>query len=290
MTRLMGAMLLVGWLSFGCCQGVRAQEVEFGKGEYYRRDINMQQRAMPLPYVRESDVVWEHWVWRVIDFKERSNQFFYYPVEESGVHGRKNLAFVLWGGIVRDEITVYEDDEFKVPVDNARLVHYYTKADTVTLEIIDDEDEYEYKTVLVPREFTTEEIFRLRLKEAWYIDKQATEQYVRIVGMAPVQEMYKERDGEREYRGAVTLFWVPMLSPSVRTLLVQHEAYVEDNIAQLPSWGHIFESRMFSSFITRETNRFNRTIESYLTGVDAILESERIEDKLLNISQDMWEY
>ena len=47
---------------------------------------------------------------------------------------------------------------------------------------------------------------------------------------------------------------------------------------------------MFNSYITRTSNVFNRSILDYLTGVDAILESERIENELLNISQDLWEY
>ena len=42
--------------------------------------------------------------------------------------------------------------------------------------------------------------------------------------------------------------------------------------------------------MTSETTRMNRTISSYLTGVDALLESQRIEIKLLNIDEDMWEY
>jgi hypothetical protein len=47
---------------------------------------------------------------------------------------------------------------------------------------------------------------------------------------------------------------------------------------------------MYSSFITREDNVWNRAIHDYLTGEDAILESQRIEEEIMNISLDMWEY
>ena len=204
--------------------------------------------------------------------------------------GRKNLAYVLWDAVKNNEITIYEDDEFKIPIENDVFVERYTRADTIVLEIIDENEEYEYETILVPKEFNSEEIYQYRLKEAWFISKQITEQEVRILGMTMVKDLFKERDGEREYIGTVELFWIPMLSRRVRNVLARHEAYVEDNIANLPSWLSIFKQRKFNSFITRESNRYNRTIGSYLTGIDAIIEAEDIENKLLDMSIDMWDY
>ena len=34
---------------------------------------------MPLPTVREADVMWKKTVWREIDFRQKMNQGFYYP-------------------------------------------------------------------------------------------------------------------------------------------------------------------------------------------------------------------
>ncbi len=261
-------------------------------GEYYKRHLLKGQQAIRLPYVRGNDVIWSDDIWRVIDVRELDNQFFYYPVEPEGIDTRKNLAYVLWDAIVANEIEVYEDDELLIPKECQEIVDYFTRADTLTLEVINDEDEesYEYRTVFVPREFLSDEIFRYRLREKWYIDKQTNRQSVRIVGLAPVQEQYKDRDGEREYRGSITLFWIPMLSPRVRHLMATHEAYFEPNLASEPPWEEIFTVRMFSSYITRESNVKNRPIDSYLTGIDAIIESERIENKLMEINHDMWEY
>lgn len=275
--------------SFYCA---KAQKVEPNSGDVYQHTLSSQKQAMPMPYIRQCDVVWEDWIWRIIDMRERYNQFFYFPTEVQGADGGKNLAYVIWDAIVANEIEVFEDDEMLIPKECADIVQYFTRSDTLTLEVINDEDEesYEYKTVFVPREFVSDEIFRYRLKEAWFIDKQSNRQMARITGLAPIQEQYKDRDGEREYRGSVTLFWIPMQSPKVRHLLATHEAYFEDNLANLPTWDDIFLIRMFSSYITRESNVQNRTIDSYLTGTDAIMESERIENKLLDISIDMWEY
>lgn len=268
-----------------------AQEGQEVYGNYYtRKSLIEGQEAEELTFVRESDVVWETRIWRTIDLRERFNQIFYYPTEPEGSMGRKNLAYVLWDAVMNNEIQIYEDDEFKIPIDNAVFVERYTRADTIVLEIVDENEEYEYETILVPKEFNSEEIYQYRLKEAWYIGKQTTEQEVRILGMTMVKDLFKERDGEKDYIGTVELFWIPMQSRQVRNMLARHEAYVEDNIANLPSWLAIFKQRRFNSFITRETNRFNRTIGSYLTGIDAIMEAEDIENKLLDISIDMWEY
>lgn len=272
----------------------RAQEVEVRHNfnDFYEQTLRQQQEAMPLPYVRQNDVVWKSWIWRIIDMRELFNQFFYFPLEAKGAQGRKNLAYTIWDAIVANEIEVFDDDDFLIPKDCSDVVAYFTRADTLTLEVINDEDEesYEYRTVFVPREFLSDDIFRYRLKEAWFIDKQHDRQMVRITGLAPIQEQYKDRDGEREYRGSATLFWIPMQSANVRRLLVRHEAYFEPNLANLPSWEVIFNTRMFSSYITRKSNTKNRAIDSYLTGTDAIMEADRIENELLNISLDMWEY
>lgn len=270
--------------------GTKAQEIRQGLGDYYEHSLIHQEEAIRLPYVRESDVVWEYMIWRTVDLREKFNQYMYFPTERKGLEGRKNLAYVLWDAVVANEIPIYEDDELKIPIDNDAFVFQFTKADTIILEIVDDEENYEYKTVLVPKEFNSEEVLQLKLKEAWYIDKQATEQAVRILGMCMTKELFKEHDGDLDYIGTAELFWIPMQSPQVRRLLARNQAFFEDNIAHLPSWDHIFNVRMFDSFISRETNRFNRSITDYLTGTDAIIESERIESMLLDISLDMWEY
>ena len=281
------AFVIMSMLAFSAV----AQTVEDGSvPHFYQRHIAKEREPYVYPSVRENDVVWEQMIWRTIDIREKFNHFFYYPTERRGVEGRRNFAYVVWDAVVAGEIPIYEDDEMKIPLDNAAFVDRFTRADTIILEIVDDDENYEYKTVLVPKEFNSEEMLQIRLKESWYIDKQVTEQNIRILGLSLTKELYKEHDGDVDYIGTAELFWIPIRSPQVRRLMVRNEATWQQNIADQPSWDYVFINRMFNSYVTRYSNRFNRSILDYLTGTEAIWESERIESELLDISQDMWEY
>ena len=76
----------------------------------------------------------------------------------------------------------------------------------------------------------------------------------------------------------------------VRQVLVNANAYDEHNDVAERSYDDIFIQRYFDSYITRESNKYNREITQYLTGEDAIFESQMIEDKIFDIENDMWEY
>ena len=282
--------MLLAVAALSAVQGQTIDEPERNFNDFYQQDLLPQKEIMPYHPIREIDVVWETNIWRTIDLRMKFNQFFYYPIEQRGSQGRRNFAYTVWDAVVANEIPIYEDDEFKIPIDNDEFVYRYTKADTIILEIEDDDDNYEYKTVLVPKEFNSEDILQVRLKESWYLEKQTTGQYVRIIGFTMVRNLYKEVGLDRDFIGSVELFWIPMQDPRVRKLLVTHEAYYADNIASLPTWDEIFVDRRFDSYVIRESNVFNRPISAYLTGIDAIIESNRIEQMLLEIGSDQWEY
>ena len=48
--------------------------------------------------------------------------------------------------------------------------------------------------------------------------------------------------------------------------------------------------RIFDSYIIREDNMFDRSINEYATGVDALRESERIKQSIIDFEQNLWEY
>ena len=240
--------------------GVRAQWIEQQPNDYYQRSLTWEQRPQELTYVREADVYWGKLLWRIIDVREKENQYFYFPVNPEGVRGRKNLAYVLWDAILAGEIELFEDDELKIPLDCAKVIDRATRSDTVQMEVYDS-----LGMMVMAESF-----------DMWIYPK--------------CKNGYARFFRETEFMGTVPLFWVPMLSLQTRVLLAKKEAYCAENYVHLPTWEYVFNSFMYSSFITREDNVWNRAIHDYLTGEDAILESQRIEEEIMNISLDMWEY
>jgi Gliding motility associated protein GldN len=63
------------------------------------------------------------------------------------------------------------------------------------------------------------------------------------------------------------------------------------NTAQRMSFDDLFQKRMFNSYIIKEDNVYNRRIDDYrLNPLDALLESERIKQDMINFEIDLWEY
>jgi hypothetical protein len=49
--------------------------------------------------------------------------------------------------------------------------------------------------------------------------------------------------------------------------------------------------RQFSSYIFAESNVYgNRSVNDYNTGVEILIEGERIKESVANIEHDLWEY
>ncbi|MBO4307381.1 MAG: gliding motility protein GldN [Bacteroidales bacterium] len=260
---------------------------------YYNKTLANGKQAMPYAYLRESDVVWEHAVWRVIDFREKFNQFFYFPLhdERIGTEGRVSLTDAVMKALENGEISVFKDDEFKIPFTFEEMAASLSQERIIHIAEYDEYtgDELEGRDSVVHDEFNPQDVYSARIKEYWYIDKQDTRQKVRIVGLALVYNYCRDRQDERVCEN-VDLFWVPMNDMHVRNALVKVYAYDENNSHAQRSYDDIFIDRYFDSFIYRESNTMNRPIAAYLTGTDAILESQAIEDKIFDIESDMWEY
>lgn len=262
---------------------------------FYQKNLTAGKSAMPYAFLREDDVVWEHWVWRTIDYREKFNQFLYYPIytmsnPEKDQQGRKNLTRVLLEAFAEGTIECYEDDDLLIPCDYEKMMSSIARTYTITVEEYDEYDEViGTHEETMTKEFRPEDIFSCKLKEAWYVDKQDTRQKVRIVGLCLVYNYINDRGDETEVM-PINLFWVPMNDMRVRNVLVTNNSYDERNSRAERTYDDVFITRYFDSFVTRETNTYNRPISAYLTGTDAIIESQRIEDYLFDIESDMWEY
>jgi hypothetical protein len=68
------------------------------------------------------------------------------------------------------------------------------------------------------------------------------------------------------------------------------QVFNRSNDAERRSFDDIFLKRFFSSYITKESNVYDRRIEDYKTGLDALLEAQKIKEDMINFEHDLWEY
>ena len=255
-------------------------------GAYKRTDL-FQKKTMPLPTVREADVFWSKKVWRIIDLREKMNLPLFYPTRE--MDGRMNLISVLLEGIKNKQITPYDarqDDDFKTPMTYEEVQDAFGAQATTEEKI--DFDTGERTQVTVQAEIRPNEIKQYLIKEEWYFDKHNSTLNVRIIGICPIREFVRENDLSGQVQRQ-KVFWI--YYPEVRDLLATNMVLTPGNDARQLSFDDLFIKRYFNSYIVQESNVYNnRTISDYLSGKDAMLESQKIEDKIFNFEQDLWEY
>ncbi len=255
-------------------------------GAYKQTDI-YEKKPMPLVSVRESDVFWSRMIWRVVDLREKMNIPLYYPTFE--INQRINLINLLLQGIENGQITPYDaqaDDDFKIPMSYAQVKERFGAKATTEQRVNFDTGERE--NVVVQGEVRPTEIKQYMIKEEWYFDKQTSALHVRIIGICPIREYVREGDTSGQVQRQ-KLFWV--YYPEARPLLATNLTMNPYNDARQISFDDFFIKRTFSSYVVKQSNMYNnRDISAYLSGRDAMMESQRIEEEIFNYEQDLWEY
>ena len=167
---------------------------------------------------------------------------------------------------------------------------------------------------------TSKCIVGYNIKEDWFFDKQRSVLDRRIIAIAPVAKFGVDLDddgnstGERgdlllypptdqetlhyfdgkeivPYEGQVEdreLFW--LYFPHLRDYMVQYYVYNDKSDAQWMSFDDLFWKRQFSAQIYKSSDKFDREIEDYKYGVDALYEAERIKDEIRKWEIDVWNY
>ena len=142
----------------------------------------------------------------------------------------------------------------------------------------------------------SKDIVEYRIKEDWFFDKERSQFDCRILGIAPVVYFndkqnfvsIDESDNGKVIAKKDILFW--LYFPHIRFVLANYNVYNQKNDANWMSFDDLFQKRMFSSTIYKQSNIFDRSLDSYKSGIEALYESQRITEELRNFEHDLWHF
>ena len=235
--------------------------------------------------IRPTDVLWQKRVWREIDTREKQNVAFRYAGDENSGGGM--FIEILIDAIKRGHATAYSsyDDRFTSKLTTDQFMEQITgKVDTI--KVTDPVTGLE-TVQIIHHDFDPEKITKYRIKEDWIFDRNVGAMVVRIIGIAPVIDKYGADDGI--YRGSQAMFW--LYYPELRQTLAQYEVYNPDNDVNRYTWDEFFESRQFSSKITKESNPFSTGFSDQgLSPMEALYESKNTANEIFNKEHAMWVY
>lgn len=248
--------------------------------EYYPDRV-----AVPYPHLRKADVFFAKRVWRVIDLREKINHPLFFPVQQPA-NGRISLMGTILKGIEENSITAYRasDDEFKVPMTQEEVNQILMKVDTIK-DRFDPFTGEQLPDTVISTPFDLASVTMFRVKEDWVFDRQRSVLECRILGICPLREEY---DADGNLKGTRADFWIYF--PEARNVLVKNEVFNRFNDGQRLTYDDWFFKRLFGSYVIKETNVYDRYINSYATNLDALLESERVENDTFVFEHDLWEY
>ncbi len=243
----------------------------------------------PLPYehLRWDDALFAEKVWRELDLREKMNQTFRF--EGTDDNGSQMFISMLLKAVNSGEVTAFTDDRFTTPMQLSEL-QLMTTGTADTSEVRDVNDPNKIKEYVVTRaSFDPKTVLKLRIKEEWVFDREASRLMVRILGISPILTKLNPNGTER---GSQAMFWI--YYPDLRPILAKYEVYNSKNMGVgRMTWEELFESRMFSSYITKSTldNPGNKNIRQMIKDpILALLEGENLKERIFNYEQDLWSY
>ncbi|MBC7651794.1 MAG: gliding motility protein GldN [Deinococcales bacterium] len=239
-------------------------------------------------YIREDDAVFKHRIWRVIDAREKMNLSFKNTLE--GDNGSQLFFAILFKSVMEGGIVAFEDERFTTPFTKEKFKGSFSGG-VDTSDVLDLDGQTVIRREVRNREFPVDSVYRFQLKEEVVFDKEAARLVTRILGIAPMGPQIlpngKVLDGP-----PITYFWI--YYPDIRSILAKYDVYNPKNFGNRMTWEDLFESRMYSSYITKSTidNPYNQTLtdKHAKNKLFMLLEGDAIKEKIFNYEQDLWAY
>lgn len=270
-------------IMMACSYTAQSQIVDEAPMDGLYEDEGLKDKVpVPYPYIRKADVMWSKRIWREIDFRQKFNQKFYFPIETQA--NWKSFIVVVLDALKEGQLTAYDisnTDELLVPITYNDVIGRQT--DSIYQIMQRPYPPYEEYDTVIYTEFDPTKVMRIRIKEDWYFDATRSQMMFRIQAICPI--MMKERNGQEVTE---PLFWLSY--PQSREIFAQALVFNEFNSSARLSYDEVFWKRLFDSYIYKEENVFDRRISQYATGVDALLEAERVKAEMMDFEENLWEY
>lgn len=275
--------------AFGSGSGPAGKSMRPDNAFGFKDSILNERTPLPYEFLRLDDALYSETVWRELDLREKMNQTFNYRVQED--NGDQQFVSIVLKAVQDGKLTAFDDERFITPLSLGDVNKRATggPADTNAVYSLTDMSLITgYK--IVPKPFKPEDIKKIRLKEQWIFDREISRMVCRIIGIGFLKSEYFE--GTNREQGTSVMFWV--YYPDLRPTLARYEVYNSKNMgAQRMTWEELFESRMFSSYVTKSTldNPGNRNIRQMIKDpILALLEGDNIKERIFNYEQDLWSY
>ncbi len=255
-----------------------------------RSDVMNQRTPLVYEHLRWDDALYAEKVWRELDLREKLNATFRYDAQED--NGNQQFISILLNAVRKGEVMAFEDDRFTQPLtlEGVQMkMNGGVGADTSNVTDVNDPSII-VERVVTPRVFNPKDVMKIRIKEEWVFDREASRMFVRIIGICPLKTVYFE--GTKRERGVEPMFW--LYYPDLRQTFTRFDVYNPKNMGiSRMTWEELFESRMFSSYIIKSTldNPGNRMIRGMVKDpILALLEGDNVKDRIFNFEQDLWSY
>jgi gliding motility associated protien GldN len=290
-------MFFFSYVSFAQDQNTGAEETQWDllvpKTDIFDKSIVEDKTPIEYAEIREEDVLWSRFIWRIVDCREKLNFHLYYPTDE--ILYRKSLAQALVEGVKAGKIQAYGDENFTTKVEAKKVMERLGAVDKET-EIADMNDPTKKIKDTITGFVNWRLVREYKIKEKWFFDKKHSRLDVRIIAICPIKVFKKDDKGNNvEATEGDTdlvreeLFWIYF--PEARRVLANTTCYTGKNQQANISFDDVFHYRYFSSRIFQASNINDITISDYTHGgLEAILESDRIKFDMLKTESDFWSY
>ena len=209
----------------------------------------------------------------------------------TGIDARKNLFQILKDAAYSGQVNVYNSRLSRMysynevvgkPDENVRGALSYKMIEE--FEVEDEDGNFLFEESEVINHVLPMQIKTYTIVEDWFFDKRRSKMDVRIVSITPNAKL-PQKPGLTELG---TFYY-----PEIRRLLANHKVYNMENMMDRMSFDEFFQRREFSSYIVKESNVYDRTINDYINPGDKLSqlwEGERIKENIRSMESTMWEY